>query len=118
LEREGCIEVGREEKGAYVESIYELLTAVPLDVSSPRYQAITKAANWVRHKSAAQLSDETHEHSRSWNGAKVGEELDITIDTLDDKEYSALEMRLASARDLVEGVFSATSFPETATLRD
>jgi hypothetical protein len=118
LEREGRIEVGRAEKGPYVESVYRLLTPVALDSSSPRDQAIVKAAKWVRGKSAAQLSEETHEYSRSWNSAQVGEELNIYIDLLDDKEYTTLERRLASARELVEGVFSATSAPELATLRD
>lgn len=51
--------------------------------------AIRKAVEFVSDKSGAQLSNITHEHSRAWNQAHDGDELNIYIDLLPEDRYSA-----------------------------
>lgn len=57
-------------------------------------QAIREAMTFVRDKSALQLSEWTHELSRSWNFAKDGEQLNIYIDLIPEGEYLTQKKRL------------------------
>ncbi|OHB80487.1 MAG: hypothetical protein A2W31_01035 [Planctomycetes bacterium RBG_16_64_10] len=53
--------------------------------------AIKAAAEFVADKTSAQLSEITHEYSRSWNSAQLGDELRIYIDLLTDDDYSSMQ---------------------------
>jgi hypothetical protein len=57
-------------------------------------EAIREAIALVSGKNAAELSEWTHEWSRSWNEAKDGEELNIYIDLMPEDEYRAQSERL------------------------
>jgi|ERR1043165_2102818 hypothetical protein len=49
--------------------------------------AIQRATAYVLPLTASQISQLTHEHSRSWIEATNGETLDIYTDLIDDEEY-------------------------------
>lgn len=61
--------------------------------------SIKKAIAFVQDKTGAQLSDITHEHSRSWKNASPGGELPIYLDLLSDEDYEAEERRSARIAD-------------------
>jgi hypothetical protein len=56
--------------------------------------AIRRAVQWVQDKAAGELSELTHEFSRSWNLAKDGEELSIYIDLIPEDEYARRDKSL------------------------
>jgi hypothetical protein len=51
-------------------------------------EAIAAGVAAVRGKSAAQISEESHRDSRSWNNSENGEELDIFLDAVPDLEFT------------------------------
>ena len=64
--------------------------------------AIRAAVQFVHEKNATELSDLTHEYSRSWINARDGQQLNIYIDQIDDDEFDRREQELdALNRDLV-----------------
>ncbi len=48
----------------------------------------------MQEKTATELSEITHEYSRSWNAARDGQTLNIYIDQIDDEEFSRREQDL------------------------
>jgi hypothetical protein len=56
--------------------------------------AIQCAADFVKDKTAVQLSQLTHEYSRSWIEGKSGDILDIYIDVIPDDEYERRKTEL------------------------
>jgi hypothetical protein len=76
-----------------------------IDPTSLRYQAIESAVEQVRNKSAAELSEETHVFSRSWQAGRDGQELDIYSDLSDDMEYQQVQEDARQSQELVYGVF-------------
>jgi hypothetical protein len=105
LEQTGEITISFRRNGPYKELVYERAHPFQVDPTSPRFQAIEEAVEWVRGKSAADLSEETHLYSRSWRETPDGEELDIYTDLLDDREYAKLKRSLSEAEQLIQGVF-------------
>lgn len=92
--------------GMYPESVYRLTDKEFPENSLPKaaIDAIRQATQYVLPMSAKQISNETHEHSRSWYEGKNGEILDIYTDLIGDEEYERrtrqlehLEADLASA---------------------
>jgi hypothetical protein len=65
----------------------------------PARKAIGQAVEFVKNKTAQELSDLTHEFSRSWNSAHDGQVLNIYIDTIPEDEYEAREQRLKALTD-------------------
>lgn len=57
-------------------------------------EAIRDATKFVLDKTASELSDMTHEYSRSWNEAKDGRQLNIYIDPISDQDYEEQERHL------------------------
>jgi hypothetical protein len=57
-------------------------------------KAIRSAVKFVEEKTATELSEITHEYSRSWNAARDGQTLNIYIDQIDDEEFSRREQDL------------------------
>jgi hypothetical protein len=60
----------------------------------PALKAISEAVSFVRDKSGLQLSEWTHEFSRSWMEAKDGDELNIYIDMIPEEEYLEQKKRV------------------------
>lgn len=87
---EGLLTVEHIHDGPYPEYRYRLtekgkktdpLTGVP-------GVAVERAARFCLTKTAAELSQLTHEHSRSWNEAKNGDLLDVEVDLIPGEEYA------------------------------
>jgi hypothetical protein len=69
--------------------------------------AVREAVELTADKTAAELTNITHEHSRSWNQAKLGEDLSIYLDLLpEDDSHSAEQRRLAQIKDEVMAVWN------------
>jgi hypothetical protein len=106
LKKDGCLLVELVHDGFYPEYRYRLtdkarsLPPLPSDVAS----AIQRVVDFVRDKKGSELSDYTHEHSRSWKQAKDGEIIDIYVDLIPDDEYELRQKAIGEA----EAVFDAT----------
>jgi len=75
-------------------------------LSEDAIKAIRKAVEFVVGKTGAQLSDITHEHSRSWNEAELGDELSIYLDLLSDEDYEAETQRASRIGKELEAAWS------------
>jgi hypothetical protein len=76
-------------------------------LSQPAVRAIELAVDFVRAKGAAELSDLTHEFSRSWNSAQEGQELNIYVDPIPDDEFAAREQRLSTLKSELLAAWTA-----------
>jgi hypothetical protein len=72
--------------------VADALPGPPLEEA--KLDAIRSAVNFVQEKTANELSEITHEYSRSWNAARDGQTLNIYIDQIDDEEFSRREQDL------------------------
>lgn len=106
LKKDGSMVVELVHDGFYPEYRYRLtdqaksLPPPPSDVAS----AIQRVVDFVRDKTGSELSDYTHEHSRSWKQAKDGEIIDIYVDLIPDDEYEQRQKSIGEA----EAVYKAT----------
>ena len=106
LKQEGLIESQTQQKGPYPENMYTLRGQVPNPISADEREAIRHALDWAnRHPTATHLSDVTHSESRAWNLSEMGEDLDLTLDTLSDEQYSEMIRARDWADNLVDSVF-------------
>lgn len=65
------------------EERFELLGDCAWEKDSPEYESIKAAAEWANGLEGHELSELTHQTSRSWQEAVDGEELDIYADEAD-----------------------------------
>jgi hypothetical protein len=89
LVKEGFLTIDLFHEGPYPEYQYKL-TEKGRNVQPPSpdaRHAIRQATDFCYPKTGAELSQLTHDKSRSWNHAKNGEILDIYIDLIPDDEY-------------------------------
>lgn len=105
LQESGVLKVTTRPLGPYREHVYELDKPFEINPADLRYQAIEEAVEWVRNKSAVELSEETHVYSRSWRQAKDGDVLDIYADLLEDDEWIQVHQNVAQAEALVNAAF-------------
>lgn len=102
----GLLEIESIHDGPYPELRYRL-TKKGREAGRPPEDArvaIEKATLFCLPKTAAELSQLTHERSRSWLEGKDGDILDVCLDTIPDDEY---ERRAAELLDLERQVSSA-----------
>lgn len=105
LEAEGRIKISWQFNGPYKEQVLEIAQPVQLDPNDPRFKAIEEAVKWIEGKTAAELSNITHEHSRSWREGCDGDVLDIYVDLLEDCEYERVKEAVSQADDLLAEAF-------------
>jgi len=105
LQGEGRIRIDTRANGPFREYVYELTAPVEIDPGNARYRAIEEAVEWMRDKTAGELSLETHVYSRSWRNEIDGQVLDIYSDLLDDDEYEEVRKGLVQAAGLIHGAF-------------
>jgi hypothetical protein len=65
-------------------------------LAAPARRAIKQAVAFVCSKTATELSDLTHEFSRSWIEARDGQPLDIYVDIIADDEFERREREIDS----------------------
>lgn len=97
------IQTSSKSVGPYKAIVYKL-TGVELPgekLSSDATDAIKKAVDFVKAKSATQLSDITHEFSRSWKKVDNGREMNIYIDVIPEDEFSKRRRELKSLRNKI-----------------
>jgi hypothetical protein len=95
--------------GPYTATAYRL-TGKPLagePLSQEAVCAVEQAVSFVNEKGAAELSELTHEFSRSWNSAQEGQELNIYIDLIPDDEFAAREQRLSTLKSELLAAWNA-----------
>ena len=90
---EGTLSMRQTRIGPYDALCYRLKkNTIPEGLSLEEIEAIKAAVDFVKDKSASELSSITHEFSRSWRLAADGDELNIYID-LEPEEQYLLRMR-------------------------
>jgi hypothetical protein len=78
---EGILDLRIARVGPYAAMKYSLKkNAVPAELSIEEIDAIKSAVDFVKGKSATELSAITHEYSRSWQMGQNGDELNIYVD--------------------------------------
>jgi Protein of unknown function (DUF4065) len=87
----GRIEIKQTPNGPYVENVYHIVDDVDAaDRHSARVRAIRQAVDLVEGRTAAELSEMTHEHSWSWQNTANGRELNIYLDVLSDEQRAEI----------------------------
>jgi hypothetical protein len=74
-------------------------------LSDAAVTAIQRAVQLVQDKPTTELSEMTHEFSRSWNMAAEGEELNIYLDLIPDDEFETRQESLSILRKSLDNVF-------------
>ncbi len=102
LVQDGIVETEGTRIGPYNATLYR---ATGRQSKSPlpedAVKAIRKAVEFVSDKTGAQLSDITHEFSRSWNDVEEGQPLSIYLDLLSDEDYdNAMERASRVSKEL------------------
>ena len=100
------LKISSRANGPYREDVFKLVRGPAVRADSHELDAVKKAVEWVKGKSATQLSSDTHEHSRSWNATQVGAEMNVYIDALSEAEFERLRLRAAAARELVSAALA------------
>ena len=100
----GDILIGSQSVGPYEGEVFTIRRESPSSgLDSAARAAIQEAVEFVSHRSATELSDILHEHSRSWQSAQDGEPLNIYLDLIPDNEYE----RLSAQHRRLEASFAA-----------
>jgi hypothetical protein len=97
LVEEGLLTIDLIREGPYPEYRYQLTEKgrnAPLP-SLDVQRAIHQATDFCYSKTGAELSQLTHDKSRSWNHGKNGDILDIYIDLIPDDEYHQGQVEIA-----------------------
>jgi hypothetical protein len=105
---EGLLEVELAHEGPYPEYRYRLTEkgrSLAPEMHEDARLAIEKAALFCKDRTAAELSGMTHERSRSWNEAHLGDVLNIYIDLIPDDEYQRRQQRMNELSSVLAGIF-------------
>lgn len=100
LEQAGLLSVEITQNGPYRQNTF--VTSVNVEVNEDERKAILKAVDWVKGKSASEVSEWSHQNSRTWQNGENGDLLAIYLDILSDKEYDEIQQRLDSARAVLD----------------
>lgn len=99
LVAEQKLSVTKSPNGPFEEYVYRLLDPSPtVDDSTPRGKAIRDAIAFVEGRTGAELSEITHEHSRTWQSTPDGSEMNIYLDLVDDDDVRSIRARLKEIR--------------------
>jgi hypothetical protein len=106
LVQERYLKVERVEEGPYPEFCYRITEKGRKSLIPPKeaQEAIDLAASFTLPKTAAELSQITHEHSRSWNSGSNGQRLDIYIDLIPDDEFEKGKAEIAELADKLSAI--------------
>ena len=103
LVKDGYLTIEVVHEGPYPEDRYRLTEKGRDAVRPPEdaRAAIKEATLFCQPKSAAELTQITHERSRSWIEGKDGDILNIYIDTIPDDEYEKRRCEIEEAEKLM-----------------
>lgn len=95
LERAGLVETVPAQKGGHTEYGCRLVDSTPdLGFQEAETNAIRKAVEMVKEPTASRISEISHDVSRAWREAKMGDQLNIYADGESDDEYKARKEKL------------------------
>lgn len=106
LVKDGALEIDSERVGPFKAVKYRAVDGNFEPLEREAVEAVRKAVEFVADKSGAQLSDITHEFSRSWREAEQGDELSIYMDLLSDEDYDAAKARASSLETEISAAWS------------
>lgn len=109
LVREGYLTIEPVHEGPYPEQRYRL-TDKGRDAPRPPEDAriaVQQAVSFCQPRTTAELSQLTHERSRSWIEGKDGEILNIYLDVIPDDEYQKRAEEIARLDEQVTKAFGA-----------
>lgn len=102
LEKEGFIETNHTYTGPFPTTEFKATAKSLSELSDSAKNAIQRAVSFTQSKTAAELTEITHEYSHSWNQAEnEGEELAIYIDLLGD-DYEQRKQKVEKLAALVK----------------
>jgi len=99
---DGWLTIDETEVGPYRAMVFKLgPNCPPPTLPEAAIEAIQEGVKAVDGKSATTVSDDSHRQSRVWREAKDGEELDIYLDLMNDKERDQREANLAALANAI-----------------
>ncbi len=107
LKRSGDIALDHEPKGPYTETVCKIVGQGALKtLPEGALEAIDSAVKVVQmHDSVTQISEWSHEVSRSWNTTPNGNELDIYSDLIPDDLYYERKQKLEELNEVYDDLF-------------
>ena len=107
LKKSGSVTLGHEPKGPYTETVCKLTDEADLkDLPQGAAEAIESAVKIIKmHDSVAQISEWSHEVSRSWNSTPNGAEQDIYSDLIPDDVYYERRLKLDELNEVYDDLF-------------
>lgn len=110
LQDEGLLELESIHEGPYPDNRYRLTAKgkeLAIDLSKKADEAIQQAVEFVHKKTATELSQFTHEYSKSWNQRqRLGDLLDIYIDVIPDDEYQQRQAEIKEMQPAFDEVLN------------
>lgn len=103
---DGLIEIRSEAIGPFQSAVYTSI-GKEVELTEGEQQAVQAAVHWIQNRSASELSDLTHSHSRSWIEGADGDILDIYEDNLDDAEARRIATWSAQAEEALSQIFKS-----------
>ncbi len=98
LQRDGFLAMSTAPVGPFEETVYHLSQPRTIARDTPRGRAIFQAVDFVVNRSAAELSDLTHEHSITWQTTENGREMDIYLDLVPSDDLARMRSQIAELR--------------------
>jgi len=109
MQRDGSVTVELVSEGPYREYRYRVAdVAAGQGLDGAALAAVREAASYCMDKTAAQLSEITHEYSRAWNGARDGDVIDVTLDAIEPGEYEEREQGLRRLDAMLTNILGAS----------
>ena len=105
MQCQDLIRVAVENSGQYSERVFTLIKQFMVNLTEEELAAVEHGLRMVENKTAKQVSDETHESSRSWKRLSNGKLMDIYEDLLTEDEIAAIEAANKRAKELASAVF-------------
>ncbi|MBI1903011.1 MAG: hypothetical protein HYS13_18080 [Planctomycetia bacterium] len=75
------------------------------ELNADERKAIKKGVAAVVNKSASKVSKASHRQSRAWEKAKDGDQLDLVLDTIPEREFRERNRRLAELNKVADKFF-------------
>jgi len=112
LVTEGALSAEPHRIGPYISTKYRVVQGFDSGQTFDEValQSIQSAIDFALTRSASQLSELTHEQSRSWNSTPDGSILNIYLDLIPDEEYDERRGQLQTLRDEIAAAFGDAGF--------